>query len=136
MATAFALRDFDGGPAGILTLSQLALVPAGQRDSVRLRDVATPLKYVVTTSADEPLSSLIGKFSGWPRIPAAAHTAGHALVLGQHGEPAGVLTPADLSRASLLGRLRPASGVRPAGGASAWLWQAPSRSRRGSGPPP
>ena len=135
-ATAFALRDFDGGPAGLLTLSQLALVPAGQRDSFRLRDVATPLQHVVTTDADEPLSSLIGKFSGWPRVPAAAHTAGHALILGHGGEPAGVLTPADLSRASLLGRLRPAAGPHPAGAADARLWRGPSRSRRGSGPPP
>jgi Zn-dependent protease len=119
--TAFALRDFDGGPAGILTLSQLARVPAAQRDTVRLRDVATPQQYVVTTTADEPLSSLIGKFSGWPRVPAAAHTAGHALVLGEDGEPAGVLTPADLSRASLLSRLRPTAGSQPAGGADARL---------------
>ena len=105
-ATAFPLVDFDGRPAGLLTLSQLAAVPADQYDTVRLRDIATPLAQVVTTTAEEPVASLLGRLSVWPRTPAAVHTAGHALVLRPDRLLAGVLTPADLARATQLGRLR------------------------------
>jgi len=111
-AAVYPLHDFDGRPAGLLTLSQLAAVPAERRDDVRLRDVATPRAHLVTTTPDEPLTSLIGRMSGWPAIPAAVHTAGHALVLGPDGELAGVVTPTDLARAAQLGALRQRSWAR------------------------
>jgi Zn-dependent protease len=123
-ATAFALADFDGRPAGLLTLSQLAAVPPDRQDTVRLRDIATPLAQVVTTTGDESVATLLGRLAVWPRVPAAVHTAGHALVLHPDGSLAGVLTPADLARATQLGALRQRG-----------LW-APWRSRSGSGPPP
>jgi Zn-dependent protease len=104
-ASAFPLRDFDGRAAGVLTLSQLALVPADQRDRLRLTDVATPVADVVTTTPDEPLGQLLSRLSIRPAIPAALHTAGHALVLTEDGAPAGVLTPGDFRRAGQLGRL-------------------------------
>jgi Zn-dependent protease len=104
-ASAFPLRDFEGHAAGVLTLSQLALVPAGQRDRLRLADVATPVADVVTTTPDEPLGQLLARLSIRPAIPAALHTAGHALVLAEDGAPAGVLTPEDFRRASQAGRL-------------------------------
>jgi Zn-dependent protease len=105
IATAFALRDFDGSPAGLLTLSQLAAVPADHRDAVRLSQVATPLAYVVMTTPNEPLNDLIARLSVRPGVPAALHTAGHALVLDADGVVAGVLTPADFVRATQLGAL-------------------------------
>jgi Zn-dependent protease len=105
-ATALPLVDFDGRPAGLLALSQLAAVPPERHDSVRLRDIATPLAHVVATTGDEPVATLLGRLSVWPRIPAAVHTAGHALVLHPDGTLAGVLTPADLARATQLGALR------------------------------
>ena len=104
-ASAFPLRDFDGHAAGLLTLSQLALVPAGQRDRLRLTDVATPVADVVTTTPDESLGQLLARLSIRPAIPAALHTAGHALVLAEDGAPAGVLTPEDFRRASQAGWL-------------------------------
>ena len=104
-ASAFPLRDFEGHAAGVLTLSQLALVPAGQRDRLRLTDVATPVADVVTTTPDEPLGQLLARLSIRPAIPAALHTAGHALVLTEDGAPAGVLTPEDFRRASQAGWL-------------------------------
>ncbi len=105
-ASAFPLRDFEGHAAGLLTLSQLALVPPGQRDRLRLTDVATPVADVVTTSPDEPLGQLLARLSIRPAIPAALHTAGHALVLAGDGTPAGVLTPEDFRRASQAGLAR------------------------------
>jgi Zn-dependent protease len=116
-ATAFPLVSFDGRPAGLLTLSQLAAVPADQYDTVRLRDIATPLAQVVTATADEPVAGLLGRLSAWPRTPAAVHTAGHALVLGPDRMLAGVVTPADLARATQLGALR--QRTRPSGAAAA-----------------
>lgn len=104
-ATAFALRDFDGGLAGILTLSQLAALPAGRRETARLSEVATPIAHIVTTTPDEPLSDLLARMAVRPAIPAALHTVGYALVLGENGTLAGVLTPAHIARASQVGAL-------------------------------
>jgi Zn-dependent protease len=104
-ATAFPLRDFDGRPAGLLTLSQLAAVPADRRDGVRLSEVATPLAYIMTTTREEQLNDLIARLPQRPGVRAALHTAGHALVLDTDGAIAGVLTPADFARAGQLGAL-------------------------------
>ena len=103
--TAFALRDFEGHAAGLLTLSQLALVPADRWDQLRLIDVATPLGQVVATTLDEPMGQLLARLSIRPATPAALHTAGHALVIADDGAPAGVLTPDDFRRAGQLGQL-------------------------------
>ena len=104
-ASAFPLRDFEGHPAGLLTLSQLAMVPADRRAQLRLMDVATPVAQVVTTTPDEPLGQLLARMSIRPATPAALHTAGHALVLTEDGAPAGVLTPDDFRRAAQVGWL-------------------------------
>jgi Zn-dependent protease len=104
-ATAFPLRDFEGHAAGLLTLSQLALVPADRWDQLRLTDVATPVAQVVTTTLDEPMGQLLARLSVRPAIPAALHTAGHALVITDGGGAAGVLTPDDFRRAGQLGQL-------------------------------
>jgi Zn-dependent protease len=104
-ATALPLRDVDGGLAGILTLSQLAAVRAELRDTTRLSDIATPMAHVVTTTPDEPLSDVLTRMAVRPAILAALHTMGHALVLGDDGSVAGVLTPADLARARQVGAL-------------------------------
>jgi Zn-dependent protease len=104
-ASAFPLRDFEGHAAGLLTLSQLALVPADRRAQLRLMDVATPPAQVVTTTPDEPLGQLLARVSIRPATPAALHTAGHALVLTEDGAPAGVLTPGDFRRAAQVGWL-------------------------------
>jgi Zn-dependent protease len=102
---AFPLRDFEGHAAGLLTLSQLALVPADRWDRLRLIDVATPIGQVVTTTLDEPMGQLLARLSIRPASPAALHTAGHALVIADDGAPAGVLTPDDFRRAGQLGQL-------------------------------
>ena len=104
-ATAFPLRDFDGRPAGILTLSQLAALRAGLRGTTRLSDIATPITRVVTTTPDELLTALLARMAVRPAIPAALYTAGHALVLGDDGALVGVLTPTDIARASQVGAL-------------------------------
>lgn len=118
-ATAVALHAFDGSAAGVVTLSQVAAVPVERRADTRLRDVATPVAQLMTTTADEPLARLLQRMPVWPASPAAAHTLGHALILAADGSPAGVLTPADFGRATQFGWLHRADhrpgGPGPAG---------------------
>jgi Zn-dependent protease len=105
-ATAYPLVDLDGRPAGIVTQSQIGAVPASRRDVVRLRDIAAPVTQMVTTTGDEPLTSVLARLAARPATPAGLLTAGHALVLGADGTLAGLLTPADFARASHIGVLR------------------------------
>lgn len=114
-ATAFALREWDGEPGGLLTLSQLAAVPEDRREATRLREVATPMAHLVTAMPDEQLTDVLPRMSVLPRIPAAMHTAGHALVLSPDGSIVGLLTPADLSRAGQFGALRRNGDTAPSG---------------------
>jgi hypothetical protein len=60
---------------------------------------------VVLTTPAEALHDLIARLPVRPGVPAALHTAGHALVLDADGAVAGVLTPADFARAAQLGAL-------------------------------
>jgi Zn-dependent protease len=106
--TAFAVRDFDGQLTGLVTRSQLSAVPRGRRPVTRLSQAATPLDHLVFTTPDEPLTGLRARLNVRPAGPAAMYTAGHVLVLGADGELAGVLTPADFTRAALLGARRSA----------------------------
>jgi CBS domain-containing protein len=114
-STAFPLREWDGEPGGLLTLSQLAAVPEGRRAATRLREVATPMSHLATAMPDEQLTDVLPRMSGLPRIPAAMHTAGHALVLSPDGSIVGLLTPADLTRAGQFGALRRNGATAPSG---------------------
>lgn len=105
--TAFAVRDFDGKLTGLVTRSQLSAVPRGRRAVTRLSQAATPVDHVVFTTPDEPLPALRARLNVRPSIPAAMYTAGHVLVLGADGELAGLLTPADFTRAARFGARRP-----------------------------
>ena len=107
-STAFAVRDFDGQLTGLVTRSQLSAVPRGRRPVTRLSQAATPVDHLVFTTPDESLTGLRARLNVRPAVPAAMYTAGHVLVLGADGELAGVLTPADFTRAAQLGARRPA----------------------------
>ncbi len=106
--TAFAVRDFDGRLTGLITRSQLSAVPRGRRPVTRLSQAATPVDHLVFTTLDEPLTALRARLNVRPSSPPARYTAGHVLVLGADGELAGVLTPADFTRAARSGARRPA----------------------------
>ncbi len=105
-STAFGVLGFDGQLAGLVTLSQLAAVPAALRAAARLGHVATPVDHLTFTTLDEPLTELRTRLSARPASPAALHTMGHAIVLGTDGQFAGVLTPADFAWATQAGVLR------------------------------
>jgi len=105
---AFAVRDFDGQLTGLVTRSQLSAVPRGRRPVTRLSQAATPVDHLVFTTPDESLTTLRARLNVRPAGPAAMYTTGHVLVLGADGELAGVLTPADFTRAAQLGARRAA----------------------------
>jgi CBS domain-containing protein/Zn-dependent protease len=109
--TAFPLGDVDGKLTGIVTLSQLAAVPAGHRDTTRVSDVGTPIAHIVITTPDEPLGDVLARMGRQPASPQGLHTIGHAVVLRDDGSLAGLLSPADIARAALLRAARPARGV-------------------------
>ena len=104
--TAFALRDLEGRPAGLVTMTQLAAIPPDKRAEVRLSDAGTHVGNLVTTTADELLTSVLERMDARPASRAGLLTIGHALVLAPDGTLAGVITPADIARASQLGLLR------------------------------
>ena len=111
--TAYPVRDFDGQLSGLVTLTQLLAVPENRRDAARLSQVATPVAYLTFTTLDEPLTGLRARLAhgehGRPDSLAARQTPAHALVLGPSGELAGLLTPADFTRAVQFSALRTAT---------------------------
>jgi Zn-dependent protease len=94
-AAALPLRSFDGHPAGVVTAAALAAVPPDRRHIVRAGDVAIGVPALVLVAPDQPVTDL-------PARLAAGRTVA-AVVAG--GQLLGLITPADLARASAGGRL-------------------------------
>ncbi len=102
---AFPLQDFDGRPAGLVTLAALLRVPAEQRTAVRVGAVATPAAQVVTSRPGEPVVELLR------RLGAAGQET--ALVVDDGGRLAGVVSPDELARAAELARAGVRAGPGP-----------------------
>jgi Zn-dependent protease len=105
---AFALRSFEGQPAGVVTVAALEAVPPHQRHAVRVGDVAVPAWAVTTTRPDEPITGLLDRLQGGSGIAVA--------VLG--GDVVGLVTRAEIVQAIQRGRppgpTGPWPGARPA----------------------
>ena len=97
----FPVVDFDGHPAGLVTLGELASLPPETRGQKRLQDAARPLGRHNTTRPDEPLADLLRR-----RTP---RTDPDAFAVVARDSVVGVLTAADIMRALELARL----GHRP-----------------------
>jgi CBS-domain-containing membrane protein len=92
---ALPVVGWDGTIVGVVTIDRLAQVPVGQRNSVRVQDVALPVAMVGTARPEERLLATAGRFG----------RDGLGLLLVFDGPRlAGIVTPTDL---------------RPAGGMSA-----------------
>ncbi|MER7404790.1 site-2 protease family protein [Streptomyces sp. NPDC000070] len=84
-----ALVDFDGRPSGLLHLPRLARIPAPQRETLRVRDVATPWSQCTTCAPDDFLEDVLEKLSPGRGLPIL-------VTEGQH--LAGIITAHDISR--------------------------------------
>jgi Zn-dependent protease/predicted transcriptional regulator len=87
--SAFPVVD-DGQTVGLVTVRRINQVPAGDRGRTALRDVACSMDEVARATPDEPVSDVL------PRLNECSE--GRALVFAD-GHLAGIVTPADISRA-------------------------------------
>lgn len=95
------LVDFSGHLSGVISLRQLSLVPARNRDTTRLREVSHAASSL-TLGASVP--------DGLPAVQRGATV----VVVDDAGRPVGLISPAELNRALLLAALRERT-VTPAG---------------------
>ncbi|MBR8638867.1 site-2 protease family protein [Streptomyces tuirus] len=87
--SALALIDFEGRPSGLVHLPRLARIPAAQRDTLRVRDVATPRARCTTCAPDDLLQDVLEKLSPGRALPIL-------VTEGQNLE--GIITADDISR--------------------------------------
>ncbi|MFD8007345.1 site-2 protease family protein [Streptomyces mirabilis] len=83
------LLDFEGHPSGVVRMRRLAAVPSGQRESLRVRDVATPVSQCTLAVPDELLNSVLERLGIGGGLPILVMDGGH---LG------GILTAHDIDR--------------------------------------
>ncbi|MDN3292757.1 site-2 protease family protein [Streptomyces ficellus] len=87
--SAVPLLDFDGRPSGIVELRRLAAVPAARRESLRVREVATPLPQCAVAAPDELLTEALDKLRPG---------AGRRILVVDQGQLVGIVTWSDISR--------------------------------------
>lgn len=105
---AFPLQDFDGRPAGLVTLATLLRVPPEQRPAVRVGALATPAAEVVTARPGELVMELLRRLAG--------RGQGWALVVDDAGSLVGMVAPGDVTRAAeLAGDVRRVAATGPPG---------------------
>ncbi len=103
--SSFPVERFDGRLDGLVTLNQLKGVPASQRSSVRVLDIARRIDEVPVTRSDAMLLDLIS------RMARSGH--GRALVIDD-GRLVGIVSPTDVARALQRAALRPNIVPEPA----------------------
>ncbi|QKV94125.1 site-2 protease family protein [Streptomyces sp. NA02950] len=84
------LLDFDGRPSGVVQLRALATVPAGERESRRVRDVAVPLSRCTVATSDELLTEVLER--------ARPGGGGMPVLVVDHGHLEGIVTMHDVTR--------------------------------------
>ncbi|WP_327703761.1 site-2 protease family protein [Streptomyces decoyicus] len=87
--SALPLLDFDGRPSGLVQIRRLATVPGPGRETVRVRDVATPLSQCAVAAPDELLSEALDRVS--------LRTGARILVVDA-GHLVGIVTGKDIGR--------------------------------------
>jgi Zn-dependent protease/CBS domain-containing protein len=90
---AFPLRDWQGRPAGMVRLADVARVPAEARETTSLAEVATRPDLVPVVAASEPAAEI-----------ATALARGGLVLVVEEGLLVGVVSEADMLRATELAR--------------------------------
>ena len=100
----FPVLDPGGRLAGVVSLAQLARVPAAKRQAVRLGEVLTPRDHVLVLDPASPLADAAPAFlAGGFRLA----------VVALDGHVSGVVSAGDLARAVELAPFRAPGGDRP-----------------------
>jgi Zn-dependent protease/predicted transcriptional regulator len=86
---ALPLLDFDGRPSGIVTMRQLASMPAERRQTLRVRDVATPLSRCAVAAPDELINHVLDR---------VRPGTGMRILVIEDGRLKGIVTSHDVSR--------------------------------------
>ncbi|MER6072971.1 site-2 protease family protein [Streptomyces sp. NPDC001817] len=83
------LVDFGGRPSGVVQLSRLAAVPAGRHESLRVRDLATPLSQCTQAAREELLISVLERLANGGGLP---------ILVMEDGRLCGIITAHDIDR--------------------------------------
>src|SRR5690349_3015670 len=87
--TTYPVHDASGKLTGVVRLSDLVRMPAGDRAEKHLKDVAHPIAAVPTTNPREDLSAMLGRVGGGLDM---------RVLVFDGGELVGILSPADIAR--------------------------------------
>lgn len=86
----FPLVGTSGEVEGLTTMSRIRRVPANQRSTTRLGDIAAFRANVPVATPDEPIADLLTRMQASPD--------GRALVLDAQGQLVGIVSPTDVAR--------------------------------------
>jgi Zn-dependent protease/predicted transcriptional regulator len=103
--TTYPVHEASGRLTGVVRLSDLVRMPAGQRAEKHLRDVARPISEVPTTTPREDLAALIQRIGG---------ALEQRVLVFDGGQLVGILSPADVARVLTLRQANAGGGPRPA----------------------
>jgi Zn-dependent protease len=87
--TALPLLDFNGALSGMVSMRQLATVPGSQRETRRVREVATPLSQCAVAAPEEQLSDVLERVR--PGV-------GMRILVVDQGQLKGIITAHDIDR--------------------------------------
>lgn len=102
--TAVPVLDWNGTPVGVLTMAQVARVPAEAWPTTEVAELLPPGAQVPVATLDQPVVDLVEQIA-----PMGSPTA---VVVDDEGRLVGMIGPADISRAIELGRISGASRPR------------------------
>lgn len=94
------LLDFGGRPSGVVHVGRLAAVPVARRDSLRVRDLATPLSRCTIAAPEEAFTTVLERLGAGGGLP---------ILVMADGRLAGIVTAHDIDRSRRSPRRAPAS---------------------------
>lgn len=87
--TTYPVHDSAGKLTGVVRLSDLVRMPAGERATKHLKEVAQPIAAVPVTNPREDLSAMLGRIGGG---------LDQRVLVFDGGQLVGILSPADIAR--------------------------------------
>ncbi|WP_406424710.1 site-2 protease family protein [Streptomyces sp. NBC_00873] len=101
------LVDFEGRPSGVVRLRRLGAVPSQQRETLRIREVATPLSQCTLATPDELLTGVLDRLGSGGGLP---------ILVTDGGRLDGIVTAHDINRVAHQRHTAGPDGATPAPG--------------------